>query len=560
MRWTILGLALIILWSFGMVALPEVNVTWDEALGDLFFGQRYLSYFTSFDPIYLDVHADPYPAGHQPDLRLSPFRGRPWEYYPFANTVAAATSVVFSDLLGWLDAFDGFHAVNLLFASLLLVVMFRFTEVRLGMVAAVASLGLLFGSPRIVAHMLANIKDFPLMTLYALTAFAFFRAFEAGSVRGILASGVLLGLTLGTKANALFFPLMVVLLLIGAGVPETWRQRRGTLAATLISAGTLAVVVMVAVWPYLWIDPIEHFGRHLRYILTRKDAIASEFEAPVLSAIALTTPPIFLGAFVLGLGVTLRRAFRRERLAIFLLAWMASSLARYLLPQSTNFDGVRHFLEFFPAMALVAGWGVAWLLHHATARLENRAVVNASKAVALLLVLLPGAWSVLRTHPFQLAYWNSLAGGYAGARAADLPQAGDYWGTSYRQGLRWLNQHAEPGALVAVPVVEHAVRLVAPERLRDDLTLLPITTPYSPRIAPERLQKMLRSAETTPLYVMFVERRDWMNPLMLDCLRRLQPAVVWSLEEQPILRVYRYLPPPGAAATRAPGDARSPSG
>ena len=38
----------------GVASLHQYNVTWDEALGDLFFGQRYFSFFTSFDRRYLD--------------------------------------------------------------------------------------------------------------------------------------------------------------------------------------------------------------------------------------------------------------------------------------------------------------------------------------------------------------------------------------------------------------------------------------------------------------------------------------------------------------------------
>jgi hypothetical protein len=86
------------------------------------------------------------------------------------------------------------------------------------------------------------------------------------------------------------------------------------------------------------------------------------------------------------------------------------------------------------------------------------------------------------------------------------------------------------------------VRLVAPPRLRDDLTLLPITTPLSPRIAPERLAATRELATREPVYVMFVERRDWMNELMAECLARLEPEVVWSLDGAPVLSIYRYQP------------------
>jgi len=526
-----------LLWSFGFPALEQYNVTWDEALGDLFFGERYLSFFTTFDPVYLDFDADPYPPERRPDLGRSPFRIRPWEYYPFANTLAAATSEVLSRWLGWLDPFDGFHAVNLFLGAVLIWVFFRFLADRLGLVAATAAVGFLFTAPRVFCHLMANVKDFPLMVLFTLTAIAFFRAYEAGSARGLVGAGVLWGLTLATKANALFFPAIPAAVVLLGELPAVWRERRGRLAASLAGAGAAGVATMVTVWPYLWADPVGRFLRHLEYIGFRAGYTRPESIAPAFEAVLLTTPPLFLLFCVVGLVPCLRRARGRDRLAVFLLAWIATVLGRFLLPQAVNFDGVRHFLELFPALAALAGLGAGWLGKVLTEDRRRRAVLVAA-------VLLPSLWAVLVTHPFQIAYWNLFTGGYSGARARDLPQAGDYWGMSYRLGLRWLNENAPEGSLVAVPVVEHAVRLVAPERLRDDLLLLPVTTPFSPRIAPDRLERTRDAARSRPLYVMFVERRDWMNELMADCLTFLEPEVVWELDGEPVLAIYRYRWPP----------------
>ncbi len=541
LRWLIPALLIAVVLAAGFPALEQYNVTWDEALGDLFFGERYLSFFTSFDPVYLDFDSNPYPPERRPDLFVSPFKIRPWEYYPFANTLAAATSALLSRQLGWLDPFDGFHAVNLFFAAVLIWVFFRFLAERWGLVAAVAATGLLFGSPRVVCHLAANIKDFPLMALFALTAIAFLRAFEAGSRRALLGSGALWGLTLATKANALFFP-AIPLAVVAFGGWGPWRNRKGKLALALLGAAALGGLVMVMVWPYLWADPVGRFREHLEYIGFRGGYTRPESAAPVLGAVFLTTPPAFLALFAVGLVPCLTRALKRQRPALLLLAWIAAVLGRYLLPQATNFDGVRHFLELFPAMAAVAGLGTAWLGNGLAAFLAPhlRWPARRLKAVFLAVVLIPGVWAVARTHPFQIAYWNVFAGGFAGARAADLPQANDYWGMSYRLGLRWLNENAPEGTLLAVPVVEHAVRLVAGERLRPDILLLPVTTPFSPRIAPDRLERTRRAAGERPVYVMFVERRDWMNELMADCLRHLEPEVIWELEGAPVLAIYRY--------------------
>ena len=542
----------------GFPALDQYGVNWDEALGDFFFGQRYASYLTSFDDAYLDFDSNPYPASHRPDLSGAPFKSRPWEYYPVANTLAAATSNLLSGGLGWLDPYDGFHAFNLLLAALFILVFYDVLRRREDPLTAVVAVVLLFTSPRVFSHMMANIKDFPSMVMFSLTLLAFLAAWQRGSRFGLIGAGAVWGLALGTKANALFVGPIVLVVALLAGRPRSEEERASKASklsawlpwlGTLVAAGCLAGIVMVAVWPYLWADPVAHLQKHLDFLLGRKGTTDPRSVAPIFEALLFTTPPAFLALFLLGLGPTVLKARRRDPAALLWLVWIGVVLGRYLLPQAVNYDGVRHLLEFFPPMAAVAGIGLLtgarWLtrrlpLNTTPSNQPNRrqAVVGAMVAIALL----PGSWALLASHPFQLAYWNGLVGGLGGAQAKEMPQAGDYWGLSYRQGLRWLNEHAPDDALLAVPVVEHAVRLVAPQRLRSDIALLPITTPFSPRIPPERLQLTRQAALDRPLYVMFVERRDWLNLLMVDCLRYLQPEVSWQLNGGNVLAIYRYPP------------------
>ncbi|MEM6456536.1 MAG: glycosyltransferase family 39 protein [Acidobacteriota bacterium] len=558
---------------FALLAAPQLdryNVTWDEALGDFFYGERYLSFVLSGgDARYIDFASDvhPYPPERVPDLSGSYFRKRPWEYYPFANTFAAATAGVTARTFGWFDVFDGYHAANLGFAALLIVVLYRFVGRAYGASAALVAIGLLFTAPRIVCHMMANIKDFPLMALFTWALVAWLRAYERGSVRGLLLAGVVLGLSLATKANTLFLPFIVggviAVDLVRSrldgrrDVPEAWQGRLGALVGATIAWGLTGVATMVALWPYLWADPIGRFGEHIRYIGFRAKDMAPGSAADALEAVALTTPPVFLVLVAVGLVPTLRRLLAGERVARLLVIWTLVVIGRLYLPGAINFDGVRHFLELVPALAAIAGLGAVALARWIARRLPDGRAADAppkpgartaaqrrTAAIVLGLLLVPGAWVTVASHPFQIAYWNVLAGGLPGAYADRQPQAGDYWGMSYRLGLEWLAENAERDALLAVPVVEHAVRLVAQTRLRDDITLLPLTTPYHPRIAPERLEWMRRDSLRRPTYLMFVPRWDWGNALMHDAAAHLEPLRVWSYEGAPVLAIYRYQPPP----------------
>ncbi len=549
--WLLPCLAVLALWSYAFPALSNYNVTWDEALGDFFFGQRYASYWTSFDARYLDFEADPYPEGHRPDLRASPFRTRPWEHYPVGGTLGAFASQVFSRLGGMVDYFDGFHASNVLLGSLLIVFFLPFLRRRFGPLVAVSAVVLLFASPRVFAHMMANIKDFPLMVVYTLALLAFLVAYERGSVRGLVGAGALWGVSLATKANGLFLPMIpaavVAIDLLRGQLPAVWQQRRRDLVLAFAGAGAVGPLVMVALWPYLWADPIGRLGKNLAFVLFRRATTREESMAPVIEAIVLTTPVLILVLAAIGVVAAGLRARRGNRAAILLLVWIPAVMARYLVPSAVNYDGVRHFLEIFPALAALAGLGVAFLVDGVTRFLGPRLhSLRPSLLGALLaaLLLLPPVTGLLRTHPFELAYWNRLAGGLAGAYAHGLPQAGDYWGTSYRLGIEWMNENAPPGAFLAVPVIEHAVRLVAPERLRRDITVVPLTTPFSPQIDPRRQAALDDLARKRPVYVMFVDRRDWLNPLMIFSLRERSPLVTWDLDEVPVLRIYKHRPPP----------------
>lgn len=539
--WPLALAILVVLWAVGFSALDRYGVTWDEALGDLFFGQRYASFWGSFDAGYLDFEADPYPADHRPDLRASPFRTRPWEHYPVGATVGAVSSVVFDRGLGVLDAFDGFHAGNLVLAAIFVFVFVPFLARRYGALVAVVASVVLFTQPRVFAHMMTNIKDFPLMIVWSLGVIAFLVAYERGSVRGLIGAGALWGVALATKANGLFAPaipmVLVIVDLARRRLPEAWKARGRQLAAGLIAAALTGPLVMIALWPYLWADPVGRLGKNLAFIAFRKGTTRSESMAPVLESILLTTPVIVLVLGAIGFARAVLLARRGDRAALVLAIWIPAVLARYLVPSAVNYDGVRHFLEIFPALAALVGLAVAWIASWVGERIGRERLVAVATTIV---VMLPMATTLVAAHPFELAYWNPIAGGLSGAREKGLPQAGDYWGASYRLGLEWLNRNAPPGAYVAVPVIEHAVRLMAPERLREDLTVVPLTSPFRPQIDSERLAAFNDFARRHVVYVMFVDRADWTNRLMAFCQQRLEPEASWTQDGAPVLRIYRY--------------------
>jgi hypothetical protein len=252
--------------------------------------------------------------------------------------------------------------------------------------------------------------------------------------------------------------------------------------------------------------------------------------------IGLTMPPAFLLAFAAGLVPLVRRARERDPLALMVVSLLAVVGGRLIVPSAINFDGIRHFLELFPAMAVVGGMGISFLAGTMAKRVGRPALVASS----LLAVFAgPIAAAEFHVHPFESAYWNVFAGGIEGAMRDQRPQAGDYWAASYRFGLRWLNEHAEHNALLAVPIAEHTVRIVAPYRLRPDITLIHITTPSNANVNQEVLARFYAASHTRPAYVMFIFREDWSNEVVFQSIRQFQPVAVWRLDGAPLMAIFR---------------------
>jgi hypothetical protein len=189
-----------------------------------------------------------------------------------------------------------------------------------------------------------------------------------------------------------------------------------------------------------------------------------------------------------------------------------------------DFDGVRHFLEFMPPLCGLAGIGAVQL-----ARLTSGAATVAVRsrvvAVVCTAAVVPGALATARTFPNGICYYNATLGGLAGAQAARIPDATDYWGNSYWQAIDWLNANAEEGAAIVTPIAPHLMRTSRPVKLRSDLVL----------DDPTRL----------PIYVPYITRESWYGPF-LRALDGLPPAHEIRVDGAPILRIQRI----GDAAAR----------
>ncbi len=513
----------------GFVTLPQYGFTWDEGVGDVFFGERYFHFLITLNPAYLDSERTDLDVQQRPfNVYSSSYRDKPNEFLPIGNTISGMTMEVFGYQLRWLDPVDAFHFGKVLLAGLLLWVLFNFAAPRLGNLTAGLAVLILSTYPRFWGDMHFNPLDIPAAIFYAFTLFAFYFWTEQPSWRRAALAGVLFGTALASKGTSHFIP---IVLLLGTfpwhSLPRLWspavehlRKYAGHYALMLV----LGPIVFFVSWPYLWGDP-NRLLVYYNFIITEgytRGAAMWNWD-PLIQAIT-TMPEIDLLLLLAGIAFAVYGWLKnKSRLLQLLLVWFALPIIRTSLPGAANFDGIRHFEEFVPAACLLAGYGGASLVNLA-ARFAGRKMLAAA-VLALLIVLNIGIIEA-RYFPYDYLYYNSLVGGLRGMQQRDADST-DYWGGSYRQGVQWLNYNAERDAQVHVAIAPWIVKLTAPIWLRADIGVI------------EEPVVKLKVEQGYPVYAMFITRPGWYNSIATYSVQNLKPVHQITVDGATILVIYK---------------------
>lgn len=326
----------------------------------------------------------------------------------------------------------------------------RFADRRIALLAVL----FIVLTPRLFAESFYNSKDTVFMAAFAIalnTAIAFvLRPLPWRAVVHALATAIAIDI----RVAAIVLPVATVAILGARMIKQEVPVRRSLAALSIYLA--VSAVLVVALWPWLWSDPIGRFAQALGGItnfrfdheilfmgaLIRTTALPWHY-LPVW--ISITTPPLYLMLFVAGVAATGwqlissgRRLWKNEtelQDLIFLGMFAVPVMAAVGL-HSILYDGWRQLYFIYPAFLLVVlrGWHALWqapLGGVAVAGIRRPALV----AVTAFAFAATAAW-MWRTHPLQNVYFNVLGGSNLIARY-EL----DYWGLGTRQALEYILAH-----------------------------------------------------------------------------------------------------------------------
>ncbi len=354
-----------------------------------------------------------------------------------------------------------------------------------GPLCGLIGLVLLAACPLYFGHMFMNPKDAPFAAAMAILLLGLVRAFEEypqPRPASVALFGIGLGLSIGSRilgfmSGVYAVAAVALLLAITArtkGMLRTATQA-GLFVVALLPGLLLAYVVMGLVWPWAVLQPlnplraVEYFSDFFEQpwqelfggALIRVPDMPRSY---VPTLFALQMPEIFS---LLGLGGTIgafygaaRRDLPPRRRAVLLLLALAAifPIALTVALRPAMYNGIRHFVFVLPPFAVLGGFCGAWLFDALGRRFRFGAI--AAAAIFAVGIAFPVV-EMARLHPYQYTYFNTLAGGVAGARDRYML---DYWGLSFKQASQGLAAKLAQGYAAKPPDRRWKLAVCGPHR------------------------------------------------------------------------------------------------
>ncbi len=375
--------------------------------------------------------------------------------------------------------------------ALLIVIIFAWVARVWGQATGVIAALLTLFLPRAFFHAGLACFDGPIVTLWVATLYAYWRGLTHRGWR--IAAGVIFGLALATKHNAILLPFVVGPHYIGAHALQYLRTRmqrhdgspanptaaidvqlsamrrlfrsfarHGSLGWPII----LGPLTLVAAWPWLWHHPITHVQQWLAFHFTHVhynfEYLGQNWNAPrfpwhvALTTTLLTVPAATLAAAGLGIsigalgwftawrdaksatasaadsGTTIESptVFAQRQLGVLLTLSAAASMGPFFLGSTPIFGAEKHWAPAIPSLCIAAAVGIVW-----AARRLSAPTTIATLALGCMVV----SSAAIETHqaqPYGLTYYNAFAGGAPGG--ADLGMNRQFWGIAVRGVLPFL--------------------------------------------------------------------------------------------------------------------------
>jgi 4-amino-4-deoxy-L-arabinose transferase-like glycosyltransferase len=442
---------------------PQIGLTWDEP--------SYIAASESYLGWFQQVFRHPMEAFSEKGITSA------WSVnseHPPLNKIWSG--VVWSVARNLTDDLTAHRMGNMFLVAVLSGLLYLLIRDAYGQIAGFAAVAALLTMPRFFFHAHLSALDVPAALSVFVVTFAFWKTLEYKHWAWGLLLGLLWGLGLATKINAIFVPVTL-------GVWWLIFRREKRLLNRLIIMGFTAIPVFLAVWPWLYKNTLDRLITYIGFVTTTHWQIGQYYLGQFFM------PPPWHFSFVMiwaviPLGLTglyfigIVRAMTEKKdggLGWLLFLSALTPILALSLGKSMVYDNERLMMVAFPFMAGLAGAGFAWiLLRLRTLSLKWRKPGLGIIGIICLVTLAftPQMVSMLGLYPHLLSYYGEGVGGLPGATRLGLETT--YWCETYRIALPIINAQAKPNDKVWVDPWSYDVLIYYQTQglLRKDLTIL----------------------------------------------------------------------------------------
>ncbi len=479
----------------------QIGLTWDET--------SYIAAARSYMSWFKHVLTDPAQAFSEQGIESG------WtvnhEHPPMDKVWSGA---IFTLTKHWTDDLTAHRIGNMLLVAILAGLIYLWMAMDFGRVAGFAAVAALISMPRFFFHAHLAALDVPAAFSVFVTTFVFWKLLSKKSWAWGLLLGLVWGLALATKINAVFIPVVF-------GVWWLIFRRDGKTMMRFVIMGFTAIFVFFLVWPWMYVHTLDRIIEFLLFMTSEHYLIGQyylgQFFMPppwhFTFVILWAVLPLGLTLlYMLGIFRTLRVKEDRALGGLLILSALVPMLA-LASGKTLVYDNDRLMMVTFPFLACLAGVGFNWLFTcwQSFAQRFSRPIFRWIGLMLLIgLAFGPQIVSMVRLYPHLLSYYGESVGGLPGATRMGLETT--YWCETYTLALPILNEQAEKGDIIWADPWSHDVLIYyqTQGRLREDLVILfpGYVVSILGQVAPDPVVKPMDSAD----WFLFQHRQTALGP------------------------------------------------
>lgn len=329
---------------------------------------------------------------------------------------------------------------------------------KVGLLAAL----LFIISPRIFAESFYNNKDIVFMATFAIAINYNIKFILNPTIFSAFVASFVLAFAIDVRIMGIILFLVVAFIFIKNSIANI-KFLKDHYVSMLVYI-ILLILFIVAMWPWLWSDPLENFimafENMSKFRWDNEVLFYGDFAQATkltwyytLTWIAITTPPFYVILFLAGSLLSFKTIIINhfkfwknsdEMQDYIFMGLFYLPILSVIILKSTLYDGWRQTYFVYPMFILISIYGFISIWMFKTKFIKH---IRILLSIVLISSIGTTMLSMYKTHPHQNVYFNFLAG----LNLKDNWEL-DYWGLSNRQALEYILKRDTRKKIVITPI------------------------------------------------------------------------------------------------------------